>query len=269
MFLNDRFSFLSGECNDVTCLYGHLVMIATESAILVYNIGTRTIEELPLPLPLRLSKLFVSKGRCYGIVENHRDQMISLQEYEVEQRKLHLISQLPHQVEFKSIQVAVSDELVCVIGCTSENNCSRDIIQCYNLQLKQWADSASRSHTVCTVAMNKSIIYIADQQNHHIESIPLSTGSLPVPPVPLAFTSDYKLLAIHQQLLCIGDDCSSVYVLYHPTMGGPNWQSLISIPSKLTSVKACAINATSVLIMGTSTSQSSIKQVELYSLSWN
>ena len=265
----DTYSFDSIKYTSINLMNDHL-LIAAESTIILYNIETQEIQ--PSPLQVNLFDSSAWKSKCYGVIEDPRSKNISLQQYEIEKIRWNHVADLPYQVKFSTM--AVTDEYIFVIGGVTEDAQPINLIQCYSLKFKDWIRplTMTKEHANCTAAIGQSTLYIADRHTHLIDVVPFSdtvTMSVRIPEIPSVFTSCFQLLTIYEQLLCIGDNCSSIYILYPSTTVGPTWQPLIDMPSKLTNVKTCAMGDKSVLIMGTYTEgESGIKQTRLYTLTW-
>ena len=263
-------TFDNRDCtNGIISLNGHL-LIGCQSAVHVIQIGSRTRQRLPLRM--KLCRLVTSdfNGKCYGIVEDPRNQTMSLQEYDVEKNEWHHISDLPCQVKFNVI--AISDEqFIYIIGHVTQDGRSLNLIQRYSVQWNTWVRPLQmpQGHANCTVAISQSILYIADEQDHHVATIPLTGSALHVrvPPIPSAFSSGFRIWTIHQQLFCIGDNNEALYVLYQPITAAPSkWYSLTNLPKNLLGVEACRINDTSAAIMG---SYVAGNESAVYILKWN
>lgn len=252
----------------MACVRGYLI-IGCESAILIYDIKKQEQTHL-YHLQMKLWKLFVAQGKCYGVVEDVASKNVSLQEYDVESNKWVHISDWPYQAKFGRVEV--NEERLCIIGGTTADGQPTNYIQVYNFHLKNWMVPLpmSKQYNSCTTAISQSVVYIADQQDRTVEAIPLSRRAA-VPPdyVPqIPFTSNFRLLSIQQQLFCIVEGSSTISVLYKAiNKKKAAWQPFIEMPTGLLGVDACLVDNHSVAIMGTENHEG-YKRGVLHVLKW-
>lgn len=251
----------------MACIRGRHLLIGCETAIFVYDVISK--QSSLLPQKLKIWQLFVSQGKCYGIVEDHQLERLSLQEYDIASNRWIYMCDLPSQVKFSS--VTANEEHLCVIGGTTADGQAVNYIQVYNFPLKKWMPSLAMAKcSSCTATISQSVLYIGDHQSRNIESIPLSKRanipSDPAPPVP--FTSMFRLLTIQQQLFCIGEGSNTIYVLYKATTKKrATWKPFIEMPTELFGVDACLIDYHSVGVVGTEDDEE-YKRCVLYVLNW-
>ena len=237
----------------VACINSRLLLIGCESLMLTYDIKTK--EKCCISFAFKLYHLFASHGKPYGIVEDTTSQVTSLLKFDIQSSSYVHINNLPYQVKFSSI--AYSDEYVCIIGGTDRDGRLISLIQIYNFQLKEWIIKPldkSKWYPSCTSIVINTVLYILNNEDGSIQSVHLSPNSVcrrdSLPPVP--FRSCCKLLSNKSQLLCVVEGSNTIYALNEASsLKQEAWQLAFMLPYKLHGVDGCALDNTSMVIMGT------------------